>query len=103
MTLTCYKLFHVNHLHCHLFDFIFFLSQLNEKIQEQEYENMTTIVELEKQLSAKDREIVDVKVYIHFTFQAVMANYFRKIQRNHYICCRKYPTWILRPALFIET
>nr|XP_039251877.1 formin-like protein 2 isoform X1 [Styela clava] len=37
---------------------------LNEKIQEQEYENMTTIVELEKQLSAKSNEITEIKAAI---------------------------------------
>lgn len=37
---------------------------LNEKIQEQEYENMTTIVELEKQLSAKNTEITEIKAAI---------------------------------------
>ena len=38
------------------------LFQLNEKFQEQEYENMTKIVQLEKQLAANVKELTTLKV-----------------------------------------
>jgi len=39
-------------------------TQLNEKFQEQEYENMTKIVQLEKQLSTNMAELTLIKVSV---------------------------------------